>query len=66
MDVADSQSHSVLFQGWLGGWVGGWVGGVDKLRIKLSQLSTKVEVEVEAELGNRRLNALTAVLAVTI
>ena len=31
---------------------GGWVGGVDKLRIKLSQLSTKVEVEVEAELGN--------------
>ena len=30
----------------------GWVGGVDKLRIKLSQLSTKVEVEVEAELGN--------------
>ena len=32
--------------------MGGWVGGVDKLRIKLSQLSTKVEVEVEAELGN--------------
>ena len=31
--------------------MGGWVGGVDKLRIKLSQLSTKVEVEVEAELG---------------
>ena len=28
------------------------MGGVDKLRIKLSQLSTKVEVEVEAELGN--------------
>ena len=46
---------SVLFQGWVDGWVGwlgGWVGGVDKLRIKLSQLSTKVEVEVEAELGN--------------
>ena len=32
--------------------MGGWVGGVDKLRIKLSQLSIKVEVEVEAELGN--------------
>ena len=32
--------------------VGGWVGIVDKLRIKLSQLSTKVEVEVEAEFGN--------------
>ena len=44
MDVADSQPGSVLFQG--------WVGGVDKLRIKLSQLSTKVEVEVEAEFGN--------------
>ena len=27
------------------------MGGVDKLRIKLSQLSRKVEVEVEAELG---------------
>ena len=26
--------------------------GVDKLRIKLSQLSTKVEVKVEAEIGN--------------
>ena len=49
MDVADSQSHSVLFQG----WVVGWVGGVEKLRIKLSQLSTKVEVEVEAELGKK-------------
>ena len=34
--------------------MGGWVGGVDKLRIKLSQLSTKVEVEVEAELGNNK------------
>ena len=32
--------------------MGGWLGGVEKLRIKLSQLSTKVEVEVEAELGN--------------
>ena len=28
------------------------MGGVEKLRIKLSQLSTEVEVEVEAELGN--------------
>ena len=28
------------------------MGGVDKLRIKLYQLSTKVELEVEAELGN--------------
>ena len=25
---------------------------MEKLRIKLSQLSTKVEVEIEAELGN--------------
>ena len=40
--------NSVLFEG----WVVGWVGGVEKLRIKLSQLSTKVEVEVEAEFGN--------------
>ena len=32
------------------GW--GGVGWLDKLKIKLSQLSTLVEVEVEAELGN--------------
>ena len=32
------------------------MGGVDKLRIKLSQLSTKVEVEVEPELGNMLLS----------
>ena len=37
----------------------GWAGGVDKLRIKLSQLSTKIEVEVEAELGNYQLNSWT-------
>ena len=32
----------------MGGWVGG--GGVEKWRLKLT--SAKVEVEVEAELGN--------------
>ena len=30
----------------------GGVGWLDKLKIKLSQLSTLVEVEVDAELGN--------------
>ena len=33
---------------WMGGWCGG---GVEKLRLKLT--SAKVEVEVEAELGNK-------------
>ena len=35
--------------GWVG-WVGGWE---EKWRIRLSQLSTLVEVEVEAELGKK-------------
>ena len=41
------------------------MGGVDKLRIKLSQLSTKVEVEVEAELGKIvKLGVLRAILGI--
>ena len=38
---------SYFFRWWVGG---GWL---DKLKIKLSQLSTLVEVEVEAELGKK-------------
>ena len=34
----------------MGGWLGGWL---ENWRIKLSQPSTKVEVEVEAELGKK-------------
>ena len=40
------ETNSLLFQG----RVGGWVGGEEKWRINLT--SAKVEVEVEAELGN--------------
>ena len=36
------QTGSVLFEG----WVGGWVGGVEKLRIKLSQLSTELKLKL--------------------
>ena len=33
------------------GWVGGWVGGVDKLRIKLSQLSTWLKLKLKLSLA---------------
>ena len=39
--------------GWSGGWVG-W-GGVEKLRLKLTL--AKVEVDVEAELGNKMMKS---------
>ena len=47
----------------LGPWllfpvVVGWVEWLEKLRIKLSQLSTMVEVEVEAELGKCFVNIM--------
>ena len=35
--------------GWLGGWVAGWV-ALEEWKLRLT--SAKVEVEVEAELGN--------------
>ena len=44
--VKTDQSHIYYFCGRVGG------GGVEKLRLRLSQLPNKVEVEVEANLGN--------------
>ena len=42
-----------ILDGWLGGRVAGWVAGWVALEEwKLSLTSAKVEVEVEAELGN--------------
>ena len=34
-----------------GGWVGGWVGGVEELRIKPSQLSTKLNLKLKLNLA---------------
>ena len=46
-------------RGWVGG-VGGCVGGLEeKWRLKLSQLPTEVEVEVEAELGKNEATSWT-------
>ena len=39
--------RSVLFEG----SVIGWVGGVEKLRIKLSQLSTKLKLKLKLSLA---------------
>ena len=36
-------------------WVGGWVGGVEKLRIKLSQLSTKLKLKLKLSLAIRKI-----------
>ena len=44
---------TTCLDGWLGGWVGGRVGGWVALEEwKLRLTLAKVEVEVEAELGN--------------
>ena len=45
------QSYISKFFTFAVGWVGVGVGGVEKWRLKLT--SAKVEVEVEAELGNK-------------
>ena len=34
-----------------GGWVVGWVGGVEELRIKPSQLSTKLKLKLKLSLA---------------
>ena len=34
-----------------GGWLGGWVGGVEELRIKPSQLSTKLKLKLKLSLA---------------
>ena len=34
-----------------GGWVVGWVGGVEELRIKPSQLSTKLNLKLKLKLS---------------
>ena len=46
---------------WSGGWLGGWE---EKWRLKLT--SAKVEVEVEAELGNKQEPAYAAKISVSI
>ena len=38
--------YSLLFR--VGGWVGGWL---EKVELRLSQLSTKIEVEVDLKLS---------------
>ena len=36
----------------MGGWPGGWPGGwLEKVELRLSQLSTKIEVEVDLKLS---------------
>ena len=34
--------------GWVGGWPGGWL---EKVELRLSQLSTKIEIEVDLKLS---------------
>ena len=40
---------TTILDGWVGGWVAGWV-ALEEWKLRLT--SAKVEVEVEAELGN--------------
>ena len=48
----DKQVHYFFRGWWVSGWViCGWVGGVEELRIKPSQLSTKLKLKLKLKLS---------------
>ena len=53
-EKTESETGSLLFQG----WVGGWVDGVEEKGIKPSQLSTRLKMKLKLKLGLAILKSL--------